>query len=242
MRKPRIVTAAGVALGLLYSTQGVADASGWEFEVAPYLWAMGVDGEFTAGSIDYDASADFADILDQTKYGAQVMLQANRGDWVNFAQIDYGVLESDDITGPLGRADVKAEISTLLATFTTGYRLSLGERHSIDLMVGLRIAGFEVDVDNSLLGSSTEQESVYDAIIMLRPQFVLGEHWYLMPSASVGAGDSDLTWELFPEIIYQPGDLRFRLGYRDLNYEFEQGDAEVDIKMPGLVLGVGFTF
>lgn len=62
------------------------------------------------------------------------------------------------------------------------------------------------------------------------------------PSASVGTGDSDLTWELFPELIYQPGDLKFRIGYRDLNYEFEQGDADLDIKMPGLVLGVGFIF
>ena len=47
---------------------------------------------------------------------------------------------------------------------------------------------------------------------------------------------------MFPELIYQPGALTFRLGYRELNYEFEQGNAELDISMPGLVAGVGFVF
>ena len=170
------------------------------------------------------------------------MLEANRGRWVSFLQIDYGVLQSDDISGPLGLADVELEVTSALTTLTTGYRAPLGQHHSVDLMLGVRFAGFELDVDNSLLGSSTTQEEVFDAILMLRPKIVLSENWTLMTSASVGSGDSDLVWELFPEVIYQPGELKFRLGYRELNYEFEQGDAEVDISMPGLVLGVSFVF
>jgi hypothetical protein len=226
---------------LLYST-AQAEKEEWEFEVSPYLWAMGIDGDIKVKKVQYDASASFSDIIDQAKYGAQFILEANRGRWVNFAQIDYGVLESDDISGPLNLADVEIEVTSLLGTIATGYRAPLGERHSIDLMVGVRFAGFELDVDNSLLGSSTTQEEVFDAIVMLRPRFILGDNWQFMPSASVGAGDSELTWELFPELIYQPSDLKFRVGYRDLNYEFEQGDAELDIKLPGLVLGLGFVF
>jgi len=243
MRPRSVMTAMAVLAAISYICfSALAQAEEWEYEVSPYLWAMGIDGDLKVKSIEYDASASFSDILDQTKYGAQFMVEANRGRWVNFVQIDYGVLESDDISGPLNLADVEVEVATVLGTFTTGYRAPLGERHSVDLMAGLRFAGFELDVDNSLLGSSTTQEEVYDAIIMIRPRFSLGDNWTVMCSASVGTGDSDLTWELFPELIYHPGDLNFKLGYRNLNYEFEQGDAELDLSMPGLVLGVGFVF
>ena len=39
-----------------------------------------------------------------------------------------------------------------------------------------------------------------------------------------------------------PGRLKFRLGYRNLNYDFEKGSDEFDFSMHGLLLGVGFTF
>ncbi len=241
-RTRELACAVGLSLCLPAGLAAAAEPEDWQFELAPYLWLMGIDGDISTGALDYSASASFSDIVDQAKYGAQFILEANRGRWVNFVQIDYGVLESDDITGPLGLADVEAEVASALGTIATGYRAPLGQNHSIDLMVGVRFAGFEVDIDNSLLGSSTDQEEVFDAIVMVRPRVVLSENWTLMPSASIGTGDSDLTWELFPEIIYHPGDLNFRLGYRDLNYEFEQGDLEVDIQMPGLVVGVGFVF
>lgn len=239
-----LAAAAALSVSLFFANPILASEEAWQFEVAPYVWAMGIDGDLQVDGEDYNASADFSDILDQTKYGAEVILEADRGRWVNFAEIDYGVLESDDITGRRKLAEVTAEVASVLATATTGYRVPLGERHSIDLMLGVRYASFEIDVDNSLFGSSTTQEEVVDGIVMLRPRFELNSQWTLMPSASVGAGDSELTWELFPELIYHhhPGALNFRVGYRNLNYEFDQNRADLDISLPGLVLGVGFIF
>lgn len=239
-----LAAAAGLAAAVIFANPVLASEEEWQFEVAPYLWAMGIDGDLHLDGEDYKASADFSDILDQTKYGAEVILEADRGRWVNFAEIDYGVLESNDFTGRRELADVKAEVTSVLATATTGYRVPLGDRHSIDIMLGVRYAGFEIDVDNSLRGSSTTQKDVVDGIIMLRPRIVLNNQWTLMPSASVGTGDSELTWELFPELIYhhQPGALNFRVGYRNLNYEFEQNGDYLDISLPGLVVGVGFIF
>jgi hypothetical protein len=70
----------------------------------------------------------------------------------------------------------------------------------------------------------------------------LAENWQLMPSFSVGTGDTDLTWEVFPEIIYQPGEWKFRFGYRNLNFDYEDGDDDLDLSMRGLLFGVGFVF
>ena len=175
-RAKQVAACAGLALSLALNPASGEKMQDWSFEVAPYLWAMGIDGDLDIGRIDYDASASFSDILDQAEYGAQVLLEANRGRWVNFLQIDYGVLQSDDISGPLDLANVEIEVTSALATLTSGYRAPLGERHSVDFMLGVRFAGFELDVDNSLLGKSTTQEEVFDAILMLRPRIVLSEN------------------------------------------------------------------
>jgi len=61
---------------------------------------------------------------------------------------------------------------------------------------------------------------------------------------SVGAGDSDLTWELSPQILYGCPDAswEFRFGYRNLNYDFQKGNAQMDMSIHGPMLGVGFRF
>ena len=77
---------------------------------------------------------------------------------------------------------------------------------------------------------------------MLRPRFELSEKWYLEPLFSVGTGDSDLTWEMFPQVIYQSGHLQFRFGYCNLNYDQKDNGDEIDISMRGALIGMGYKF
>lgn len=226
-----------IALGIIQP----ASAKDWTFEVAPYLWVAGVDGDISIKTREYNLSADFDDILDQTKFGGSLIFAANRGRWVNFAQIDYLALENDDVQIRRFREEAKLENDSLLLTAATGYRLPVGERHNVDVMIGLRYAGLDIEMKDRL-GSTSSNRDIYDGIVMLRPNFRLGDNWTLMPSFSVGTGDSDLTWEVFPEIIYQPGNWKFRIGYRNLNYEHEEGSDEIDFSMRGALLGVGFVF
>ena len=126
-------------------------------------------------------------------------------------------------------------------TATTGYRFTLGQRHSLDLMAGLRYVGLDAEIDDRQRSSNSSRD-IYDAVVMVRPIVQLAENWQLMPPFSIGTGDTDLTWEVFPEIIYQPGEWKFRFGYRNLNFDYEDGDDELDLSMRGLLLGVGFVF
>ncbi|MBP6383187.1 MAG: hypothetical protein KA321_10880, partial [Pseudomonadales bacterium] len=61
---------------------------------------------------------------------------------------------------------------------------------------------------------------------------------------SIGAGDSDLVWELAPELVYTNDccNLEFRFGYRTVNYELEEGDIEADFSFAGPMVGLGFAF
>ena len=202
-----------------------------------------IDGDIKLKRQDFEVSADFKDIFDQTKYGGSVTLEANRNRWVNFLQLDYLALENDDVKTRHSGEDIHLEADSLLATFATGYRFTINQRNTLDLMAGVRYAGMDIDLDLDAAGNLSSDQEIYDAILMVRPRVVLAENWHLMLSFSVGAGDSDLTWELFPEIIYDTGgNLDFRIGYRDLNYENKKGNDEIDFSMRGMLLGVGFTF
>jgi hypothetical protein len=229
------------AVPLALSLAQPAQASDWAFELAPYLWVAGIDGDATIEGRDYTFDYSFSDILDQTKFGGSFVFAANRRQWVNFAQLDYVALENDDVETRSSRDDVEIDTDTLLLTATTGYRFAVGQHHNVDVMAGVRYAGIDTDI-SAEIGSSSSNRDIYDAIIMVRPSIKLGENWELMPSFSVGTGDTDLTWEVFPEVIYQPGDWRFRFGYRNLNYDYEDGDEKLDLSMRGVLLGVGFVF
>jgi hypothetical protein len=228
-----------LSLAVVVSQQTIADD--WAFELAPYLWVAGIDGNVTIDGEEYDLSSDFSDIIDQTKFGGSFIFAANRGQWVNFAQLDYLALENDDVETRFSRSDVEIESDSLLLTATTGYRFALGQRHSLDLMAGLRYVALDAEIDDRRRSSSSSRD-IYDAVVMVRPMMQLADHWQLMLSFSVGTGDTDLTWEVFPEIIYQPGEWKFRFGYRNLNFDYEDGDDELDFSMRGLLFGVGFVF
>jgi hypothetical protein len=230
-----------LALWLAAGMSHQATADDWAFELAPYLWVAGIDGDATIDGEEYDLSSDFSDIIDQTKFGGSFIFAANRGPWVNFVQLDYLALEDDDVETRFSRSEVKIESDSLLLTATTGYRFTLGKRHSLDLMAGLRYVGLDAEIDDRRRSSNSSRD-IYDAVVMVRPIVQLADNWQLMPSFSVGTGDTDLTWEVFPEIVYQPGEWKFRFGYRNLNFDYEDGDDELDLSMRGLLLGVGFVF
>jgi hypothetical protein len=214
-------------------------AEDWAFSVVPYLWAASIDGDLSIDGHDFSASASFTDILDQAKYGGALILAADKGNWVNFAQLDYAVLEDKDVDTPFPDSDGDLELDNFLATVATGYHLPLGEKFSVDIMAGLRYAWVDVKVDVNALLDVGESAALYDGILVLRPRYTLSEKWAFLLSASVGKGDSELTWQVFPELIYDIGELEVRFGYRDLYYDVEEEDIELDLSMRGVLVGVG---
>ena len=79
-------------------------------------------------------------------------------------------------------------------------------------------------------------------VVMLRPRLALSKYWTFSPTLSVGAGDSDLVWEMAPAFVYDCCGTEFRFGYRNLNYDLENGNDSADISISGPVIGVGFAF
>ena len=110
-------------------------------------------------------------------------------------------------------------------------------------LAGVRYLGVETEVSVQNVKSIDVEDNNYDAILVLRPKVALSKYWYLDTTLSAGAGDSDLVWEAYPQLVYECCGWDFRVGYRSMNYEWESGNGdEFEMSFQGPVVGVGFSF
>ena len=252
MMKRNFLAAAVAALAVQAAMPAAAeDADKCCFRLTPYYWAVGIDGSLendtTNQSVDFNQ--DIGDVTDNLEFNGSLMLEHNLGHWANFASVDYMKVDNDDVDVNQAGVKVEVESDTVLGTLATGYRFGEGGKSHVDVLVGVR--GAKLDIEANLKGSSdgssvNADDDLIDGILMLRPRFAFGkgEHWAFSPTASIGAGDSDLVWELAPELVYTNDccNLEFRFGYRTVNYEIEEGDIEADFSFQGPMVGLGFAF
>ena len=217
------------------------------FRLTPYYWAVGIDGNLKNDQTndDVDFNQDIGDVTDNLEFNGSLMLEHNLGHWVNFAALDYIKTENDDTDfNNLVGAKVEMKADTTLGTAATGYRFETGEASHIDVLVGVRYAKLDLEADVKGGRSVNADDDLVDGILMLRPRFALGKNWAFSPTMSAGAGDSDLVWELAPELVYTNNccNLEFRFGYRTVNYDVKEGDLETEFSFAGPMAGIGFAF
>ncbi|MBK9468553.1 MAG: outer membrane beta-barrel protein [Gammaproteobacteria bacterium] len=250
MMKRNFLAAAVAALAVQSAMPAAAeDADKCCFRLTPYYWAVGIDGNLEIndeqGSTDIDFNQDIGDVTDNLEFNGSLMLEHNKGNWSNFAAVDYIKTENDDTDINVAGSEIEVEADTLLATAATGYRFGAGGDSWVDLLVGVRYGKLDLEFnEKNGPGSINADDDLVDGIVMLRPRVALGRNWAFSPTASVGAGDSDLVWELAPELVYTNNccNLEVRFGYRTVNYEIEEGDAEADFSFQGPMVGLGFAF
>ena len=208
----KLLTAATAAFAL-QAAAPAAMAAESGFTVTPYLWAVGIDGDIQARGTDANVS------------------------------MDYLALDTGDVDTRFPGRDADLELDSTLATVATGYRVHMSERSTIDVQIGIRYAQMDTQVSIEGVGQRDADNTIYDGILALRPRLALSKNWWFSPTMSIGAGDSDLTWELSPQFVYDCAcGWDVRMGYRNLNYDFEKGSDSMDLTIKGPVIGVGFSF
>lgn len=237
-----LVVIAGVVLSVGAAGATGPDEEGWRVELTPYAWFTNIDGTVTVGENKADFEASFSDLVDKIDVSAAFMTVVSYGPWVGFGQMDYFALSQDFSEAPGG----SLESDMLLLSVAGGYRFhGLVKGSSMELLGGVRYLWSDNTVEVNGMGSDQDTSELIDAIVMLRPSLVLpfiSERLRLNPTMSIGTGDSDLVWEVQPELQYQiTRSFAARAGYRRLHYEFADGDADVDVGFQGFIVGVGVT-
>lgn len=244
MMAKRMVAAATAGLIVVAPLWFSAAQAQWRGEITPYLWAVGIEGDATIQGNDIDIDVGFSDLLDKTDFAGSVLGVLRRDRLVFWGQLDYFALDTGEVDTPSG-ASAKLETDAIIWTLAVGYQFDgwMRDQH-FDVMVGVRQISLDNELSISGVGDFDRDKSHTDAVVVVRPSVRISDRWRFNPTLSLGKGDSEITYELWPQVQYKVTDTwAARVGYRRLFYDIE-GDAgnEFDATFHGFILGFGGMF
>lgn len=233
------------------STGMTQEPQGWQFRIAPYAWLNGIEGTMTINDNDIDFDKSASDLIDAVEWGAsaQGLVQYNR--FLFWGAIDYFSLSTNELDVNDQPKRGKLDTEELLYEVAMGYLVDgFYEGQTFELLAGARVLNIDNDLKIYATGNTIRKDvDLADPIFIIRPYIPIFpskiKNLTFVPTFAIGGGgDSDLVWELFPELQYQfTKTIAGRIGYRTVGYEFDgKGDNELDINFAGLVAGVAFTF
>ena len=90
-----------------------------------------------------------------------------------------------------------------ILTAAGGYRFNGPfEGSKIAVLGGARYTRLENQIKATGIGAGKDARDITDALLMLRPSIPLMDKLVFNPTLNIGAGDSDLTYEMQPELQY----------------------------------------
>jgi hypothetical protein len=247
MKSRSLLVLLGAITVTLAASQAVAQSSSneWQFAIAPYLWAAGMDGTMTIADQEADIDVPFSQIIEDLEFALMGHFDMRNERWVLSSDLIFVDLEdSQDLT----RGTVKAGVDLTLFEVAGGYRVSpavtlLAGARWVDMGASLRHSGEIVDED------ADAGKSWIDPLVGVHAFAPLSERWWLGIRGDVGGFGvgSELTWQAYADIGFKVSDLiTVFLGYHAIDIDYEEGSGlqriALDVLVSGPQLGVVFTF
>lgn len=250
MKKMTILTTLAALLAAGATSYGAEPATGWKFEVTPYAWLAGLEGDVTVNGrkADFDKSA--SDLLDATELGGSLRLSASYDRFMILAHGDYFSLSTDELDVEDRPQGGKIDTELTLLEAAAGYTLDgWMEDQTFTLCVGVRQTTVDTDLTPTGGSTTSRKRDLTDPMFYVLPSVPMFpsriDGLRFNPVLGIGSGDSELVYEMFPQIQYQLSDYAAaRIGYRTVGYKFEGdgNDNELNISLSGLTVGLGLTF
>ena len=240
------------AFVILVTPQVMAQSSSseWQFNIAPYLWAAGMDGTMTIADNEVDIDVTFSDLIGDQEFALMGNFDMRNDRWVVSSDLVFVDLEQSEDIASEGRTlgTVTAGMDMTLLEVVGGYRVTpavalLAGARWVDMGASLRYTG-EVVGDDADVGKDW-----IDPLVGVHVFAPLSEKWWLGLRGDVGGFGigSELTWQAYADIGFRASDLvSIILGYHALDMDYEGGSGllygNLDLMVSGPQLGVAFTF
>jgi hypothetical protein len=226
------------------TSRAAAAEQACSFEITPYLWAIGLDGDVTVRGQKVSVDKSFDEVLDSVDIAGAVLMVGQLRRFVALAQLDYYSLSSDELDNPPARGSLDSDV--VLATLAAGYQFGKPQAgHTLAVLLGLRHLSLDNELSLDGIGRFEHDDDVTDPVLMLRPSWRISDRWRFNPTLAYSTGgDSESSYELQPQLQFQMSErVALRFGYRRLDYEIEgpRGNRW-DGAFQGLFVGVGGTF
>ncbi|MBN8791458.1 MAG: hypothetical protein J0I01_04435 [Stenotrophomonas nitritireducens] len=239
-----LCTLAGLSAAATVHAQD-AGADAWRFQVTPYVWMTGLDGQVRPfqGAPSVHVDRRFSDLLSDLDAAAFVTGTARRDRFVLQADFSHAAVSSKG-TLPIG-LPARAKVRQTSLTLTGGYNWAPSETASVDLMGGLRSWDIKATAEVPGLARADSNSSFVDPILAARWRQSLAPRWSSLVYADTGGFGvgSRSTWQLLGAVNYAAReDLHVSLGYRHLSVDYRDDGRRLDFSQSGPMLGVTWLF
>lgn len=191
---------------------------------------------------------DFGDaLLENLDFAFIGAFEARRDNYGLLVDVVHMRLSTDKATpGPLfGGATVG--IKETILTGMGSYRVVELPGGHLDLLAGARLWHVDLDLNFSpgiLAGRSfSDGDTWIDPMVGFKGTFALDDRWSVSGWGMVGAGQSDISWDVYAAVNYQVDERLFLLaGYRAAGVDYQSDGFLFDIDLAGPMLGAVLKF
>jgi len=229
-----------------------AKAEDWQFQVTPYLWAAGIEGDIATLPGLPEASIDlsFSDVIENFKIGGMLVAEARKGRFGIFMDVIYIDVEPKGSTpGPLF-SSVKIDSETFVFTGAGLYRIWEEGGAFVDLLAGARV--WSIDTKLSLGAGIlsavdiSHKETWVDPVIGTKGLLpIANTKFYLSAFGLIGGFDvsSDFLYDVGVNLGYSwTENFATTIGYRRFDVDYKEGDFLYDVAQSGMTLGFSWRF
>ena len=233
-----------------------------DWKIAPYLWAVGINGDATLAGYDQELDVNFSDILSDFNGGGSVYLEIGKGHHAFALDYTYISLKPDDTPLPSPPTPPDSTMSTKMTIniVESAYHYRLDGLKSTEIIVGARYMDIELKLTPEINGpdlpidppipSGTAKfgPSWWDGFIGVKTYSQISQNWDFQFYGTLGYGESDWPWTVQGMFSRRySNDNRLGLGLRIWGIDYSDNNgfmgeyAAIDATFYGLMIGYEFN-
>ncbi len=233
------------------------DSDKMDWKIAPYLWAVNLDGTLRIGELEQDIDTEFSDILSDLDFGAAIYGELGKGQ--HAIHLDYTYLRLKPDPGELPTPPFPSG-STVSSKMTiniieSAYHFRFDGFGGPEALFGARYLDIELKMTPDLTGPGPvdpEQKkagpSWWDWFVGIRTNNSISANWDFSFTGTIGGGGSHLPWTLQAMFGRSfSNDNRLGLGVRVWGIDYDENKGvmseytKIDATFAGLMVGYEFN-
>lgn len=246
-----IALATALLIFLVLPSSGQAkEDNGWSFNLSPFAFALGLEGDVATlpGAAPAEVDVSFGDILDELDIAFMVVGEARKGRFAILGELYYSEISTDASTPGSFYSGADYDQTLFFVSVATSYRFVEKNHYYLDMLAGLRYWHIdnELDIDAGLMPAKrlSDKEGWFDPIFGIEGSCELFSNFYTTGWAVAAAGgESDSVFDVFGGVGYRFNDLfSLIVGYRHQSVDYDNGNFLFDVEFSCPIIGTSFRF
>jgi len=240
-----------VFLALISTSSWAQESDSLDWKIAPYLWALSIDGEITIGEINQDVEVSFSDLLSDFEVGGSVYAEIGKSN--HAFHIDYTYIRTRPDPTPLPvppfqeGAELASKMTINIFEPAYNYRFN-GADYGPSLVLGARLVDIKIRMNVGDLPAISAGPDWWDYFVGVKTHNSISTNWDFDFYGTIGTGGSDLPWTVQGMFArrFSNGN-RLGLGVRVWGIDYAEGEGladqytALDATLYGLMIGYEFN-